>query len=806
MANEKLSAMTQIPALSDTDIFYTVDATNAFYKCTGAQLKDYIGSPGIDFFDFEVDGVGGQPGVYAKLSDISALSDGDYVIKVSASYAETDLIDIGAGKWDVFISAGVNVDLGVNRFDVTSGGRIQIYGYNRFDSTVTYTPVANGLDMIVGINPVQLCSVNNLKIDFSSSTATSFSVGTTVGCTIKGCTILSGNSDSSGVILNNVNSSVSNTTIGNTGNSKNSIIITVGRLFQCVFIDNSIIGGTKISVGSDCIFNNLNIFGTSSRCIIESASSLQGIYADSIPISIVANASDILFDDLVIGSTGTLDANGQSSLVFSNIPLLASITSTSVNSNCKIVNASFTTLNTFDGVGWKINCCSFSGGFTTAATANATTILGCFATSFTDNGTGTIRAGNNSVIGNDYLTEETAYFGPYTAIVGSGEDYTEVSAALSAGKKGILVVSNTTETATCSITGDTYILLLGVTVDMGNFNFDQTTSNTSLLSVTGIGSTKSKLLFSPTSANYKWLDGDDTGAETIFNNLTIETVTTEDSSNAINNLSLTRFDNCYINLPNALFGFSMKTDDSYINDCVFVGGGSNCQLVSSPSFVASTEFSNVEIRGEFQLVAQAIKLLSNSGGTYYNNINFNTTTVLADLAHLEISDASISNVYSPSYTYTVNISSSFNIANCPHISSADVQVGAAGAIINCVASTFNNMAGNSIRLIGNNSVIGNSYLPIATASNIGFTGSAETGAWNTNYFCDTSGGNIVINLPTAVGNVSNHIIVKKITSDVNIVTINAFSGEAIDSAASVTLSSHNQVVDITSNSATAFIV
>lgn len=71
---------------------------------------------------------------------------------------------------------------------------------------------------------------------------------------------------------------------------------------------------------------------------------------------------------------------------------------------------------------------------------------------------------------------------------------------------------------------------------------------------------------------------------------------------------------------------------------------------------------------------------------------------------------------------------------------------------------------------------------------------------------DCSGGNITINLPTAIGASGNMFIIKKIDSTANSIIVDPFSTQTIDGSATATFSVPNTTIYIVSNNANWFII
>lgn len=67
------------------------------------------------------------------------------------------------------------------------------------------------------------------------------------------------------------------------------------------------------------------------------------------------------------------------------------------------------------------------------------------------------------------------------------------------------------------------------------------------------------------------------------------------------------------------------------------------------------------------------------------------------------------------------------------------------------------------------------------------------------FWCDTSGGDLIFDLPSVVGKAALYFVFKKDTSDSNTITINAPSGKTIDGASSYVLSQYNQIIGVTAD-------
>lgn len=73
------------------------------------------------------------------------------------------------------------------------------------------------------------------------------------------------------------------------------------------------------------------------------------------------------------------------------------------------------------------------------------------------------------------------------------------------------------------------------------------------------------------------------------------------------------------------------------------------------------------------------------------------------------------------------------------------------------------------------------------------------GVWNKTLLVDTTAGNVTVNLPTAVANSGKTITVKKVSSDGNVVNIDANGTETIDGSLTTTLSSYQSSIQLISN-------
>jgi hypothetical protein len=72
------------------------------------------------------------------------------------------------------------------------------------------------------------------------------------------------------------------------------------------------------------------------------------------------------------------------------------------------------------------------------------------------------------------------------------------------------------------------------------------------------------------------------------------------------------------------------------------------------------------------------------------------------------------------------------------------------------------------------------------------------------FWCDTSSGAIVFNLPSVIGKAALYFVFKKMTSDTNTVTINAPAGKNIDGASSYILTNLNQIIGIVADTSGNF--
>jgi len=71
---------------------------------------------------------------------------------------------------------------------------------------------------------------------------------------------------------------------------------------------------------------------------------------------------------------------------------------------------------------------------------------------------------------------------------------------------------------------------------------------------------------------------------------------------------------------------------------------------------------------------------------------------------------------------------------------------------------------------------------------------------------DATGGNIIINIPTAIGNDGRVLTIKKIDNSVNTVTVSGFGGQTIDDQPSYVISVRYDSISINADSGNWWIV
>jgi hypothetical protein len=384
---------------------------------SATNVQDAIDELAASRFFAIVDYVGTAPGTYATYKD--AIDAGESRIEITAGGSE--VADSTLSKATIiYVRSGVTVF--PKRINVASTVNfLTIVGENRLFSSFQYNPSAIDQPFIYGAGT--LVQFQNAKFWNISSFAntTLFEDGP---LQLTDSIILSGNADNTGVnFQGNVNSYSNNNIFSATSaNGTNTFKASYGTHSNNYF-DNGIGGGltgTFATISSGVSLENTQYQGLMN---ITSGGRIGNFYPDYnglIDSSNITNTSALtVYDniDLISGNftTGAF-ASGQVSALRSSGQI---ITNASANG--------WNWLNISGAPDMQVlgdnNIIIGSGldSFTIDASAIGTIISGSSAASYTNNGTGTKRSGNNSTIGNDYDpttgTHNTTWQGPFTTPV-----------------------------------------------------------------------------------------------------------------------------------------------------------------------------------------------------------------------------------------------------------------------------------------------------------------------------------------------------------------------------------------------------
>lgn len=343
MADTKISALPASTTLEDADklaLAQSLATTPATNAPTLLELKGYfhVGSGSLGYFDAEVDGTGTAPNTYSTIK--AAVDAGKVRIKQTASTTESADITLSADTV-VYVEGGVTVTWGTSRINM-AGFSLFAVGLDRFDAIWNYTPTVAGNRFCYN-TPLgsQFAVFENIKIQNLGSVANTSICEDNI-LIMENCTVIPGNADNAGANFNSINCYSDHLIVGSTPSSTDALVAAEGFHCDVRLTNGSLVSGNYVTIGENARVDNINVAG--------------------------GNPTDITINGSVTSMT-TRSTDVSVTVDEDNVSLF----------NCKMY------------------------GLTINATRSDVRVIGCDASNnFTDNGTDTVRSGNNSVIGNDY--------------------------------------------------------------------------------------------------------------------------------------------------------------------------------------------------------------------------------------------------------------------------------------------------------------------------------------------------------------------------------------------------------------------
>jgi hypothetical protein len=682
MADQKLTQLNSISSVSSTDLLYAVSGiTPTSYKATAQQIATFVASiTQYGNFDAIVDGVGGKPNTYDKLSNVPS---GKKCINVIASYTETANV-IPSNDCLVYLNQGVTVSMGANYFDLSSLVNFVIKGYDK--SSVIRSSFSSFSNILfVTPNTTINVLINNLTFDYTSATA---SPNTQFNETYT----------SNNFILSNINFLLGHQTL------KIYVSNYLSYAEYINFIGNNAACSSTI-FGNLCFISNITYSGTFNTSV--NYLDLTTSYASNINVNLNSQPSPESSQSLIF----VLRLQSQLSIVSSFYTYSYSISCQRAGfliSNCPQIDV--LTTNNFNGK-----------------------IIGCTAYSYGGIGTGTVqRVGNNSVIGNDYLTSETII--PYydANVDGFGinpNTYVTVGAAVLAGKSSIKVTAHVIETGNIVFSNDTYIFInTSASIGMGSYSFDLNAINN--LIINGFSPTSSSIIYTG-SENNLFINTSGSNLSIYFQNLTFDF---SEASQGVNgaedssNLSMKNF----IILANINTNIYFNTNVSVANGITVYGNGGSS---SSTIFLQNgARGYNFIYNGSFSTVFTQVLYIVDSSlfGVYFN---LDSAPPLGEEPQITLYGGTLQNVNAIDngyYNITNYISGSSNsenliqnINNCSDLQADNIgflsisnaltnflTLGGTDGLITItgsVAESFTNDFTGTLIRSGNNFTIGNDY-------------------------------------------------------------------------------------------------
>lgn len=417
----------------------------AFYHWSGSDwVKSSAFSPFAPW-DAKIDGVGSDPGHYATLKD--AIDAGKSYINYAVSGTESASITLTKDVY-VYIAEGVTVSFGTSQIDKNATGFTLIFeGLNSSSSIIEYTPTVVGNRFITnGISSGKTILKSVVFKNLGSAADTSISESDAL--ITYDCLIWAGNASNAGANYQSILCISDDTLISTDVNSQEAFVATIG-IFRGTYIVNSVnTTGNVFTIGAFCKTYDFSVSGGS-----DTAGKIAG---------------------LVMGMKNTATTNVDLTVTASNTVL------NSVNVRDLTIDATLTNV----------------------------IIVGSVATgTYTNNAISVIKAGNNSVIGNDH---DDILFPVSTE--------TELQNALTAGETRLISLDDITFTSDLTWPNNNVYILLTKSWAFADDAID-VGSNVAAITIEGIDMNASAISYNPTTSHALFKNVG--GGEIILSNMSI---------------------------------------------------------------------------------------------------------------------------------------------------------------------------------------------------------------------------------------------------------------------------------------------
>ncbi len=780
----RLTDKTAITTIEDSDLMHVVDVSDTSSsplgtskKATLNQIKNFIGGDEATLgpWDAEVDNSGILPGHYVNVG--AATAAGKKYINVTTACTETDHSVLAKDTY-IFFSEGGSIDFGAYRIDLDALYSISFEGLHPRETQIIYTPTTNGLSLVHNGNSAaenySQGYLRNIRYENRGTASdTPLFSSTNIDVKVYGSHIFAGNADNAGIILSGIFPYGENIIVESSGsnstNAFNGLIAVINGLF---LINAHVTGSTNFASNAGGYISDIKCaaLAPATEVRIEfmgHISQLSTTGAGSVYFKASGGGGHPYYEDINLGN-GTFDCNSQDNCIAESIVGVNSFITTG-SDDWDFSSCEFGGTPTLNGDRNKYDRCvfsgnvsiagdntnlsesTFSGDITINSGSDSTVIVSSScAGSYTNSGTGVIRAANDATIGNDY---DGAHDGAYEALVGTGETYTTLQAALDAGHKRIATTSALVLSADVVFPAGTFYIFLGDVMSCGDSSFDLNSVLGTNIHMVGISGMADVIQYSPSTGHALFINDD--GTQTlIFENLTFlnsgSVANTPVSENAI-----VKYSNCSVQAGNAdNAGVNLPISDSYFVQSSVGGGASSTnafQVITGSSAADECVVSNSFFFGGADVSvtnAKRVKFM----GCHFNASNLTLASSCVDTV----------------------------ISGCTSEGSP----------------TFTDNTTSSIKS-GNDGTFGNDYdFVIKSTSTTPYSASI-----NEAIKVDATSGNIVVDLPTAVGLSGKHIFIKKMDASSNTVTLDGNGTETIDNDATYVISSKNESVSIMSDGA-----